>query len=1599
MQTNKIHLHSFANELGSAWRRGAGLTAVACLTVATVVYAEAIRFDFTSSHMPSRGVAGGLVFAAERCVTPPRIDGSADDPAWRNLPVMSEFGIAEPATRARFCYDDTALYILVECAGAPGVAPQGKPHPRDGIKQDEDQIHICVAPMLEHGAEYILRLNVAGAVSDSKDGDERWDGAWLQAVRQEGNDWSAEFALPFADFGLKAPPPRLGFNIGRKGPKVQIRSFCNAKHYSASASALILKGVSAAAPVTSPSGATKSVAEVCEGGASLDVRLDRAYARPQDRWIDALVTLTPRRPLGETRLQAKLLDVGGERVLETASIVPATDYGRVSVDLRKHNLDRAELRIEYVEGDQRSGMARIFLSVQPAAPLTAGLRIPVPLDVPTNAGLLKAWPIAVGIPFPAGALWDVGGLRMVNRDGREIPCQKEVVGLWSEEGAIQWVRFDALVNSAEGCYVDVAAPAVGPSPALTITERDGRLSIDTGVSRYVLGKGASPVEEIWMGNDRVASCAGARGLYVVDQEGRFASASSDGALMEIESRGPVAASVRLEGFYRTAQGEPLARHITRVEVFAGQPFADITHTLILTRDTNKTWFKEVGWEWGVVPGNGPRGVFNTARTEPGMTIVAPLAKGTSAWMLQDRHMRFGADTNHYLVSVNGRTLAEGQECGDWALLAGSGGGLLVDCREVARQHPKEFELAPDRFVLKLFSNRAGEELDFRAAALARKWNLKGAAAAEVGRMSNDAAGWAKTHELRLAPLPAANAEAAAARLSALHGTPVNAGADPAWIWKSGAMGPLYPRDPVRFADAERVIDGVFQLWGSRGHERGHYGFVDYFAGPTYGSGPSEDERFKYTYGLRSKVWLVYARSGDRAVRAFAEGTNKRYLDNYITHWEASGRERGLWTSGPNEKTKFPFYWGERRDYSITSSTDLNQFIWLYRLTGYRRAKDAIHAFAEGLKRSWKPGQHLNPREIMVFRELTQCYGFTWDPALRALAEDTFDAFSDPETELLLSKNRQYGSTTYKTSTDLRGLIEGWQLFGLPKYHETAVRLARFWWSEAVGTLPVSYNNPWGFAGSFLYDETHDPAIAAALDFGLRRIPTHPATGYGASYVTAAFEGIPYAMSVVARQPGGPAAPWVAYRGYGFPSSVVAKKGRTDVLDWTLRLPGRKFDPADDVRARFTLRALDISDWTGHDLYTVVQRSHGASSVRVPKDAPPGAYELIPEAKEDVFVVAGSALPMVLHAEGYWMLPELAPPCRVYFNLPTNAADAQLFFEGKARLFDPAGRPFADPAGARGWVDLPDKQPGLWCFEPAENRLVRARNFPPFFAFGNPAFYFEPPIEWAREAPERGAPVTQTNSIFVAGASAGDVNRALFLSGKKTLTFPAGSLHGSGDGGQFVPRRQGTVEFFFKPSWSTLDLGPGNVSIDLAHVLTDTNSTWNLVHRIDPEGVNLNLCPRDPSHSLFGSMYLSDPGKSWLRVWLTETLFERGQWVHIAWVWGPKRTLGPHRNKLDLMTMRIFVNGQGRAWTIFREAGEAALPLGLPRSLVLGPLKGAAIDELRVSDVQRYTENFTPPARDRELAADAHTRALFRFNGDLKGLSHGVGGELVGKLEE
>ena len=1384
-------------------------------------------------------------------------------------------------------------------------------------------------------------------------------------------------------------------------------------------------------------------------GEGLKVTAARNYARPGERWIEVRLRLDGigKKTAGQVALRARLCPMAADKPVAEATVSPKEPYGSLWVDLRRHNLDAGELRIEALEKGKRTATARLLLKARkPDKPLRPGRRIAVRLDVPKGIDPGKPRPVTFGAPFAPGALWDAGKVRLIDGAGRETPQQGEVVARWAPEGSIKWVRFDTLVVPKNGCFIEVAPPtrAARPSPAVTVEEQEGRVVVNTGVARYVLAEGPSPIEEIYLGRRRVATAKGGRGLYVVDQRGRLASASAMDETMQVEASGPLAACVRFEGWYATPTGEKLARHITRLRFTAGRPGASVTHTLVLTRDTNKVWFREIGWELRADAGATPKALFADRRENWRSVRTVPLTAKAGASMFQDSHFFFAHGKNHFSIDALGpdkavRKLHEGKECGDWAALMGGGGGLAVVCKDAARQHPKEFEVRPDRVVLRLFSNRAGEELDFRSPTLVKKWDLqnwynatqlrgnrKKNFVSSVAKLPSNAIGWAKTHELLFLPLAPATPTAEVAEAARLRATPVYAMVDPWAIYESLAMGPLYPSDPKRFPVLEKAVMAAFRHFTKLDEEWGEHGFVDYFAGPhlVYGRYPKGTyvgrKRYAYiTYTLRSDLWILYARTGDRAVRAFAEGTNRTLADGTLAHWDGKATFRGMHRVKPGLAFGLPYYWGERLNLEISSSTNHNNLLNFYYLTGDRRAADCMREYIDGVKRAWKPVAAAKTwRPLMLFRLLTRAYTFSYDPEIRAMAEETFNRFADDDTALGLTKERPYKSTSYKTNVDNRAIIEAWQVFGEERYRRLAHRLAEYWW-QLLGTKPVIYTNPQPRIGSFLYNETGKPVYAEMLALQLRRLAQtydpktkslRPETRLAAHSCAFYFEGVAYALDVVTRAGADKKhlTSWLGYDDMGFETSVIARKAGDETINLQANVV------AGDVRGEaiggIRIKPLAPKTVSGLNTIQVLERGmdfqgyhRGSAKMRIPKDAPPGDYEILFTRKGSHFALADRPTRMVLYAPDYW-LPTLAqtPPMRYYFSLPRNAKGAQILFEGSARLFTPDGKPAFGGRAMHGWVSLPADKPGVWSFEVVRNMLVRVRNLPPFFAMGDKSRFFVPEAKsWAREPlPEAGAKVS-AKTLYGKGVIDAPGDQSLLVIGKRQLRVEPGPAHPSGDGGRFLPCNQGTIEFWMKPTWDSVVLFTPKMA---KAGLKTTTKFFLRAEMVDP-GVRrgdygLTYTVGGTHKTLRGSLLTQGPaGNFWNRAYRFNTLFDAGKWVHVAWVWGRRDQVNIRLTK-DVFQGRVFVNGKAGNWKTFKYPGNH--PQSPMKFFYLGYPSPAGsisayVDELRISDVPRYWEDFTPPSRERGTKLDKHTRALFRFNGDVKGESYGHDGAVPAKL--
>jgi len=147
---------------------------------------------------------------ARRLTESVRIDGAITDPAWRTLPVFSEFLQRDPIehaaptmrTEIRVGYDDAALYIAARMYDPAPDSETVRLGRRD-VQQNADLFQVYLDTYHDKRSGYYFGIDAAGTMYDgilyNDDwSDDSWDGVWEGKVRRDAKGWTAEMRIPFS---------------------------------------------------------------------------------------------------------------------------------------------------------------------------------------------------------------------------------------------------------------------------------------------------------------------------------------------------------------------------------------------------------------------------------------------------------------------------------------------------------------------------------------------------------------------------------------------------------------------------------------------------------------------------------------------------------------------------------------------------------------------------------------------------------------------------------------------------------------------------------------------------------------------------------------------------------------------------------------------------------------------------------------------------------------------------------------------------------------------------------------------------------------------------------------------------------------------------------------------------------------------------------------------------------------------------------------------------------------------------------------------------------------------------------------------------------
>lgn len=1306
-------------------------------------------------------------------------------------------------------------------------------------------------------------------------------------------------------------------------------------------------------------------------------------------------------------------------------------------------------------------------------------RVPIVTDNVVKS-LKGPWPMYCGVPLAKGALTDASKARVVDASRAVAPGQTYALARWPKSQSIRWLAVHFMGDPAQRYFVEFG-PEVSAAPVgrtrVTVTDEGDHFAVDTGAALFRVGKTGALIREAYLdrnGDGRFDAdevvIANPRGddLYVVDNEGKRGVVGNDKAdgqtrletPEKIGTPAPVMVCLRREGWYVADDGRKLARHITRVRLYAGKAFARITHTLVLTRDTRKHWLKNYGIMFRHDLKDARDVTFDASHEFDGKTFRTRLEPGVKSLSMFQEKAFFMSRMDpkkdcRFVIRRLGpggeRTLLQGQRCGEWVDLGDGKRGFAVTLRHLWQQYPKELEVTPGAVTVHLWSDRGGRPLDLRSATrretFPKEWfnaeyHGKGSYGAYYRRELADdssALGVAKTHELLLDLRKAPPAEARTAVRAHAFCRPVACIAAPEALYRSEAMGPIYPRDTSRFPLAEGFTEAYFDQVMTFINAWGDYGFIDFGSGPHVWyrvpkDGPLKGRWMPYVarysgqvdYGFHCHLWRVYARSGLRKYLELAEVLNRHRMDICMVHWDGlqpSAPDADPWLKGKLKGafcgTYSPNYWGSHSITHHQSGTDLRKLYWYYYLRDYRRALDVADSYRAFVKRCWKAGgQAFGTRPFANLRCLATLCEETGDPEVLAIGRARLKALVDLDSPRGVTDKLATGLAKYGTKI---GAVTRW-------YHATGdelaaksvLRGASTHLHASMGESPFYYFNTSNAYLNLAMRLSGDPAYARLLrrnmeiaiteDYDRDRKTWRP---MGRSITSMSNNRVPF---------GGLALAMDAIRRYPKEATltpVVQQTGRGRPVFALFRKPARQAVTL-DVRSHIPLapRALTLEGKAvanvGTEAYVgmvayVGRATNSPFSFRLtlPADAPAGDYLLDPGAGGELWELTWTdADKVVLFAPGGFVTGSghgwasfpahrwtpgaavLAKAVWWHFRVPAEAKAFSIFTSGPVDMIAPDGKPVAIRNTQPAWseVEVTAANRGkLWRLIADRDTFVRLRGIAPLFAADVPSRYFTP--RWRRIDPralgvELGDETFATpKGRFAAGVGGG---KGLVCDGGRLFSFGRGKPVGEGVFGNFNCRR-GTLEFWLRPSEATVEL-PRDRSAT-RNVLRA--GSWNVdLNRGGASNVQLQIdgvagkVPRE-------HRALAGRPKLYSRAGLT---LEKGRWTHLAFQWYRVGTVFHVEAFVDGKLMNI---GSARRPAIVRHMNWT--PKDISERIVFGrphpvyTVKGV-IDELRVSGVRRYRSDFSPRSATR-LEADADTLALFHFEGSLEGAT-GKPGEVV-----
>ena len=721
------------------------------------------------------------------------------------------------------------------------------------------------------------------------------------------------------------------------------------------------------------------------------------------------------------------------------------------------------------------------------------------------------WPLIASIPFPEGELKDISAVRIMSGK-REVPSQVDVAATW-RDGSVRWAHA-GFTASPRGAYRVEYGEGVGRSayshPLQVNRRADGGFTVDTGAALYSFERDRLLPEQAWLvsGSRRTLFLDGAgAGAYLVDNAGKTARVAGEEAEIQTEfiKEGPGRLVLKRSGWYVNGAGEKPAWADVWMYFAAGTPYVRITHSLIFTEDTNKTWFKDYGLEFKTP--SAPADVYCTIGPPGKVKIMKVPAEGSEVYQMQDTYPHFAEREYRALIGKGGKIIEEFETAGDWAHGDYGSYGITVAMPWLAERFPKEISFGERGARAVLWSGRSGRELDFRVKTLVKEyfqewamWGLQNPADSELEAVKTNAQGAARTHDIWFLPHPGPYNGEKVKQAGTAAARPPLAMADPVWLCETEAVGnyPMLHRDVERFPAEEAMLSEFWERFIIPLKAFPMNGFISWGCYPdrsySYGGTKTVMSQFHALsnlreYGVRREPWRLYARSQEREYYEYGHRFSRFTGDWYLAHRDAPLKKKGEFTTssgGRGRSGKLPLFWGETSHPYVINAGDIGHWLLDYYLTGDERSFELLHMIRETFRKNdWVPGGKPSHFHALGIRTLLTLFIMDWDEEAGSVARRIVNEMVDLESQNGFCLFEAKFGPMYKDHRTSHNILEYYLETGDELAKEAFLKLIDQRYRFDRRYRPIGYKNYDGFTYSIAYWMTGNERYRAVVEQTVR----------------------------------------------------------------------------------------------------------------------------------------------------------------------------------------------------------------------------------------------------------------------------------------------------------------------------------------------------------------------------------------------------------------------------------------------------------------------------------------------------------------------------------